>query len=134
MAKLREAVDEGYSHNWYVYTYIILNHPRSLFPVMHHHDMLTHRYISASTSLTRPNNRIIDNLPAASITVDDVYQTTYYSRGFLVGGKDEKDQYVLNNHVRIFLDFHRLDNSKDQYRVVGFRVRPFSVAHKFEGR
>lgn len=31
--------------------------------------------------------RIIDNLPAASITVDDLYQTTYYSRGFLVGAK-----------------------------------------------
>lgn len=42
------------------------------------------------------------------MTVDDVYQTTYYSRGFLVGGKDEKDQYVLNNHVRIYLDYHQV--------------------------
>jgi len=65
--RLKEAIDEGYSHNW-----------------------------------------IIDNLPAASVTVDDVYQTTYYSRGFLVGGKDEKGQYFLNNHVRIYLDYHQV--------------------------
>jgi hypothetical protein len=122
--------------------------------------------------------RIIDNLPAASITVDDLYQTTYYSRGFLVGTKvsrlhmlkisstyvyiseytvlnrsatrrlcliadvnspcgatmqDDKDRYVLHNHVRIFLDYHQIADSKEA-RVVGFRVRPFSVDHKFKGK
>ncbi len=89
--KLKEAISEGYSHNW-----------------------------------------IIDNLPAASVTVDDVYQTTYYSRGFLVGLTDEKQEtFVLHNHVRIYLDFHQVDG-QDAFRVVGFRVRPFSVDHKQE--
>jgi hypothetical protein len=36
--------------------------------------------------------------------------------------------------VRIYLDFHQIANSKEQFRVVGFRVRPFSVEHKFVGK
>jgi hypothetical protein len=52
----------------------------------------THRllasYCSASSSVDACGfGRIIDNLPAASMTVEENYQTTYYSRGFLVGGK-----------------------------------------------
>jgi len=89
VSKLKEAILEGYSHNW-----------------------------------------IIDNLPAASVMVDDVYQTTYYSRGFLVGLTDEKQEvFALHNHVRIYLDYHRVDG-QDAFRVVGFRVRPFSIDHK----
>lgn len=135
--RLTEAIDEGYSHNW-----------------------------------------IIDNLPAASVTVDEIYQTTYYARGFLVGEKDAKGQHVLNNHVRIYVDYHqvspvlelslllvmvmegrgrdvsdRVDRptqhdrppynktqfsqldapNQEKFRVVGFRVRPFSINHRAEG-
>jgi len=89
VSKLKEAILEGYSHNW-----------------------------------------IIDNLPAASVTVDDVYQTTYYSRGFLVGMTDEKQEtFALHNHVRIFLDYHQKEG-QNAFRVVGFRVRPYSIDHK----
>jgi len=47
--------------------------------------------------------------------------------------QDQKNRFLLHNHVRIYLDYHQIDGEKDGFRVVGFKVRPFSVNHKSQG-
>jgi len=97
------------------------------------------------------NNWIIDNLPSASVALNEMgAHQTHYAGGFPIGffyakpskekaSRKEKrdmrkqrldmDAYVFN-HVNIILDYHR-PASEDGFRVVGFSVIPKSIKHKF---
>ena len=84
------------------------------------------------------NNWIIDNLPSASVGSTDAGQKQkHYAGGFPIGFVDQqsgksRDSYVFN-HVNIILEYHQPEGVQDGYRVVGFSVEPFSVAHTFLG-
>lgn len=98
------------------------------------------------------NNWIIDNLPSASIAIDQGKEKKHYAGGFPIGyffskiteekqTRKEKraekkqstnlDAYIYN-HVNIVLDYHEPEPGLG-YRVVGFSIVPMSVKHKFMG-
>ncbi|CAM9768812.1 unnamed protein product [Ascophyllum nodosum] len=81
------------------------------------------------------HNWIIDNLPAASLMENEEGQTeTYYAKGFPVGTYDrEAGKHYVNNHVHMIVDYHPMDTSEEpSARVVGFKVEPISIKHKFQ--
>ncbi|KAK4997556.1 Transmembrane 9 superfamily member 2 [Elasticomyces elasticus] len=69
-------------------------------------------------------NWLVDGLPAGQLQEDTNTHTTFYSPGFALGSVRE-DTPRLNNHYDIQIDFHQ--HSKDQYRVVGILVEPYSL-------
>lgn len=70
-------------------------------------------------------NWLIDGLPAAQLVTESEYDDPFYSPGFDLGRADEA-QTTLNNHYNIIIDYH--EASKDNFRVVGVLVDPFSLA------
>eukprot|EP00591_Stephanopyxis_turris_P000203 CAMPEP_0195520288 /NCGR_PEP_ID=MMETSP0794_2-20130614/16545_1 /TAXON_ID=515487 /ORGANISM="Stephanopyxis turris, Strain CCMP 815" /LENGTH=561 /DNA_ID=CAMNT_0040649615 /DNA_START=59 /DNA_END=1741 /DNA_ORIENTATION=+ len=99
------------------------------------------------------NNWIIDNLPSASIGLEDADGVKHvnYAGGFPIGfvapkpGVDAKeieeerftpnrefwkkeDAYVYN-HANLYIDYHPLGDG--DHRVVGFGVEPMSVKHRY---
>ena len=84
------------------------------------------------------NNWIIDNLPSASIGLNDEngLLQTHYAGGFPIGfvdiGSDDKKDVYVFNHVNIVLEIHQPENESG-HRVVGFKVEPISVNHQFNG-
>lgn len=94
-------------------------------------------------------NWIVDNLPAATKFLYQTEQTAdgkpptvyvHYEKGFPLGFTDPHDskKKYINNHVRMNLLIHEhhapTDTSPDpKYRIVGFEVEAFSVAHKAVG-
>ena len=78
------------------------------------------------------NNWIVDNLPAASKIEDDVNSSVRYWQGFPIGyiHGDTGLAYV-HNHVNIEIMYHPVENEVDKFRVVGFVVEPFSIAHDY---
>jgi len=77
------------------------------------------------------HNWIVDNLPAASEVDSEEFITTSYSEGFPVGYKEDGKHY-LYNHVTLKLDYHTVREDPALFRVVGFKVEPFSVQHTFK--
>ncbi|KAL3778053.1 LOW QUALITY PROTEIN: hypothetical protein ACHAW5_011124 [Stephanodiscus triporus] len=80
------------------------------------------------------NNWIIDNLPSAAVgTTASGQRQTHYAGGFPIGfyDKDSREAYVYN-HVNIILEYHNPEG-KDGHRVVGFKVLPMSVSHRYSG-
>lgn len=79
------------------------------------------------------NNWIIDNLPSAALGITEKgFKRKHYAGGFPIGFTDTvtKAPYVFN-HVNIHIDFHEVEGSNEEYRVVGFSVEPISIDHKF---
>ena len=79
------------------------------------------------------NNWIVDNLPSASKVENDNDTETRYWQGFPVGFINEKDKkaYVYN-HVNIEIQYHQVEGTTNDYRIVRFMVEPFSIAHVIE--
>jgi len=79
------------------------------------------------------NNWIVDNLSAASRVENDTETSTKYWQGFPVGFvSPNDDKAYIYNHVNIEIDYHPVEDQTDKYRVVGFVVEPFSIAHDFD--
>lgn len=82
---------------------------------------------------------IVDNIPAATVFVleeieEDGASTgvtdTMHEKGFPLGYVDEETKKAyINNHVRLMLSYHEDAKSFTGYRIVGFQVQAFSVAH-----
>jgi transmembrane 9 superfamily member 2/4 len=79
-------------------------------------------------------NWLVDGLPAGQLLKDPLTNSEFYSPGFSLGsvtaGKDNKDQYNLNNHFDIVIDYHEVAKSmrsdETVFRVVGVIVQPSS--------
>mmetsp|Transcript_42709 Transcript_42709/g.103300 ORF Transcript_42709/g.103300 Transcript_42709/m.103300 type:complete len:701 (+) Transcript_42709:81-2183(+) len=73
------------------------------------------------------NNWIVDNLPSASVGVN---QQMHFAGGFPIGFLDPmwKKPYIYN-HVNIYLDYHEIPVAPGRYHIVGFAVEPMSVKH-----
>jgi len=74
---------------------------------------------------------ILDSLPVGMSNKDDEF-----SRGFPVGfatttGATKDKKRFLYNHVRIIAEYH--DDEEGSSKIVGFRVEPKSIEHKWEG-
>ncbi|KAF2477761.1 uncharacterized protein BDR25DRAFT_275127 [Lindgomyces ingoldianus] len=69
-------------------------------------------------------NWLVDGLPAAQLLKDPDSDQPFYSPGFALGRVDGNTA-VLNNHYNIVIDYH--EASKDNYRVVGVLVEPYSM-------
>jgi len=79
------------------------------------------------------NNWIVDNLNAASKVEDDKTVTTRYWQGFPVGFIAPNTQKAyIHNHVNLEIQYHKVENEVDKYRIVRFTVEPFSLKHEFE--
>lgn len=64
-------------------------------------------------------NWLVDGLPAAQRSTDEVTKETFYSRpGFFLGGVDQSGQAFLNNHYDIIVEYHRVGMGSKQLRVV----------------
>ncbi|EJP66605.1 hypothetical protein MY5147_001955 [Beauveria neobassiana] len=77
-------------------------------------------------------NWLVDGLPAGQRIEDRLTGTSFYSPGFFVGGFDEADNVVLNNHYDIFVEYHEVGGNANQLRVVGVRVEPSSKKYTGE--
>ncbi|KAI5288583.1 hypothetical protein KEM52_001111, partial [Ascosphaera acerosa] len=90
------------------------------------------KFINSSISRAYNLNWLIDGLPAAQISVDDVTKEEFYSPGFLLGTLTDDYQPVLFNHHNIIIEYHRVagytGGSEPKYRVVGVLVVPESLA------
>jgi len=83
---------------------------------------------------------LVDNLPAA--TKRDYPDTEgkgttvmRYEVGFPLGFIDEtseKDKYLLNNHVKIKLLYHKEPEEVNVMRIFGFEVEPSSIKHSLQ--
>lgn len=71
-------------------------------------------------------NWLVDGLPAGQKIEDRLTDTSFYSPGFFMGGDDENDNIVLNNHYDIYVEYHEVGGNPNQLRVVGVRVDPDS--------
>lgn len=93
-------------------------------------------------------NWLLDNLPAATkyytaaLPSDDTKEqyVQHYEKGFALGFVGHQDVVnsepgvkYLNNHLRLIVFYHEDIRSFDGYRVVGFEVEAYSVAHRVEG-
>jgi len=81
------------------------------------------------------NNWIIDNLPSASLGLNDSGQKQkHYAGGFPIGFTDSStEEAYVYNHANIVVDFHQYNPSQDGFRIVSFAVEPMSVEHRFLG-
>jgi transmembrane 9 superfamily protein 2/4 len=80
------------------------------------------------------HNWIIDNLPSAQLgTTASGERLTHYAGGFPIGyyHEETKEAYIYN-HVNIMLEYHNPEG-KVGHRVVGFKVEPMSIAHRYSG-
>ncbi len=80
------------------------------------------------------HNWIIDNMPSASVgTSASGERLTHYAGGFPIGyyHEETKEAYIYN-HVNIMLEYHNPEG-KEGHRVVGFKVEPMSIAHRYSG-
>lgn len=79
---------------------------------------------------------MLDNLPVGMVKKERGSKTEKFTRGFPVGFKDKAKQHFIYNHIRIIAEYH---DSEDIYddgptsKIVGFRVEPMSINHKWEG-
>ena len=72
-------------------------------------------------------NWLVDGLPAGQELVDEITETIFYNPGFLLGQENTEDgQVQFNNHYTIWIEYHQVAGSQDQYRVVGVIVEPKS--------
>ncbi|GBG82919.1 hypothetical protein CBR_g36446 [Chara braunii] len=76
-------------------------------------------------------NMILDNLPVATD------MNTYILPGYEIGKKvservGEPARYHINNHLQFVVDYHQ-DPVKNTMRVVGFKVKPNSKKHTYQG-
>ena len=69
-------------------------------------------------------NFLVDGLPAGMPYNDSTTDTKFVMRGFRLGYVAENGLSYLNNHYDIMVDYHEF--SKEQYRVVGVTVIPYS--------
>ena len=77
---------------------------------------------------------------AAAAAAATVPQRERYERGFDIGSVEESQpgtmahlasrSVFVNNHVRLHVHYHTLDDETDRHRIVGFEVEPFSVKHE----
>lgn len=89
--------------------------------------------VANAVRLNYHNNWILDNLPSASKTEDDIYMTTVFAQGFPIGFvPDNEDRAYFNNHVNIEVVYHKVSGKEGEYRIVQFIVEPFSIKHDFE--
>ena len=88
--------------------------------------------VARSIHLDYHNNWILDNLPSASKTEDDVFMTTVFAQGFPVGVVGDDEKAYIHNHVNIEVVYHAVPGTEDSYRIVQFIVEPFSIQHDFE--
>lgn len=74
-------------------------------------------------------NWLIDGLPAAQLLKDPSSDEPFYSPGFALGfvNEENEDRPEFNNHYDIVIDYH--EASKDNYRVVGVLVDPWSTGN-----
>ncbi|KAM3511528.1 hypothetical protein MY11210_004814 [Beauveria gryllotalpidicola] len=77
-------------------------------------------------------NWLVDGLPAGQRIEDRLTGTSFYSPGFFMGGFDEADNIMLNNHYDIFVEYHEVGGNANQLRVVGVRVEPSSKKYTGE--
>ncbi|KAM3507027.1 hypothetical protein MY10362_002018 [Beauveria mimosiformis] len=77
-------------------------------------------------------NWLVDGLPAGQRIEDRLTSTSFYSPGFFMGGFDEADNIMLNNHYDIFVEYHEVGGNANQLRVVGVRVEPSSKKYTGE--
>jgi transmembrane 9 superfamily protein 2/4 len=97
-------------------------------------------------------NWILDGLPAAVRMYDEANPAdVHYERGFPLGyaapdGETGEMRYLLFNHIQFFILYHQEDGKAEvdpedaptatkegiKYRIVGFEVEPYSVAHTKE--
>ncbi|OAA49057.1 Nonaspanin (TM9SF) [Beauveria brongniartii RCEF 3172] len=77
-------------------------------------------------------NWLVDGLPAGQRIEDRLTGTSFYSPGFFMGGFDEADNIMLNNHYDIFVEYHEVGGNANQLRVVGVRVDPSSKKYTGE--
>ncbi|KAH7031647.1 uncharacterized protein B0I36DRAFT_242980 [Microdochium trichocladiopsis] len=74
-------------------------------------------------------NWLIDGLPAAQLTVEQMTGVTFYSPGFAIGQGDTTDPdstAFFNNHYDIWIEYHEVNGDPEQLRVVGVIVQPSS--------
>jgi len=93
------------------------------------------KFLSMHIKYGYHNNWIIDNLPSATLGLSSTgYRQKRYAGGFPIGFIETttKEPYIYN-HVNINIDYHQVEGSPDDYRVVGFAVEPVSIAHTFGG-
>jgi transmembrane 9 superfamily member 2/4 len=68
---------------------------------------------------------LVDGLPAATEATDPNSGEPFLVPGFPLGSIDvDSRASVLHNHFDLYIQYHRAGDN--QYRVVGFEVRPFS--------
>lgn len=82
------------------------------------------------------NNWIIDNLPSAAVGLNSQTKKKqlHYAGGFPIGFLDANTGHpYIFNHVNIMIKYHQYDETKSEYRVVGFAVEPMSIKHSFAG-
>ncbi|OAQ95873.1 hypothetical protein LLEC1_06718 [Akanthomyces lecanii] len=77
-------------------------------------------------------NWLVDGLPAGQKIEDRLTDTSFYQPGFFVGGFDDADNIILNNHYDIFVEYHEVGGNANQLRVVGVRVEPSSKKYTGE--
>ena len=81
------------------------------------------------------HNWILDNLPSASKSEDEVYMTTVFSQGFPMGVTDSAfrdPKAYIHNHFNIEVSYAKDERQADGYNIVQFVVEPFSIEHKFK--
>lgn len=82
------------------------------------------KFVNRRISQNYNLNWLVDALPAGMPYKDISTNTDFFQRGFPLGRRDETGQPFLNNHYDIYIEYH--EASKDQYRVVGVMVIPYS--------
>ncbi|XP_004288948.1 PREDICTED: transmembrane 9 superfamily member 4-like [Fragaria vesca subsp. vesca] len=79
-------------------------------------------------------NMILDDLPVAVPIY--VHALKIYRQGFVVGMKghyvrDKEERHFIYNHLRFKVIYHE-DPDTDYAHIVGFKVTPYSVNHKYK--
>lgn len=83
------------------------------------------KFVNRRISQNYNLNWLVDALPAGMPYRDTSNNVDFFQRGFPLGHMEEQDAY-LNNHYDIMIDYH--EASKDNFRVVGVMVIPYSRA------
>eukprot|EP00977_Amphora_coffeiformis_P001723 scaffold336_cov196-Amphora_coffeaeformis.AAC.28 len=98
----------------------------------------TVNHMARAIHLDYHHNWILDGLPSASKSEDDVYMTTVFTQGFPIGldyefsYRNSQTPAYIHNHVNIEVYYSRDETDKDGYNIVQFIVEPFSIPHKFK--
>ncbi|ODV78964.1 uncharacterized protein CANTADRAFT_51889 [Suhomyces tanzawaensis NRRL Y-17324] len=78
------------------------------------------------------HNWIVDGLPAAKLVIEERTKSKFYGSGFRIGETDNQKKAHLFNHFDIGIEYHERD--KDNYRVVGVTVKPYSLDRNKVGK